>query len=169
MKIVGLFCLLIGSSLAGMMVANSLEKLLKDIISLKTGLQRISSQIAYQRTPLAEIMKALGGDLAGDVGGFFSLWATNIDKYHRPFLALLKTREELEGALNFPPDIWSCLKDLGRSLGATVSADQIKNIDLALDSLSRIELSLQQEVPKKAKLWRYAGVLGGVALAIVCL
>ncbi len=169
LKILGLFCLLIGSSLAGMMTANSLEKVPKDVAKLRSGLESLAAQIEFKRLPLVDIMNALGGELGGDVGRLFSLWSKNIAQYCRPPLALSKAREVVGPALNFPLPLWAILEDLARSLGSSPTADQINVIALAQIRLAGLEEVLIKEVPKKAKLWRYIGVLGGIALAIVCL
>ncbi len=151
------------------MTANSLEKILRDLAVLRSGLESLAAQIEFKRLPLIDIMDGLGCELAGDVGKLFSLWSKNIAQYYLPPLALSKAREVVGPALNFPVSCWAVLEDLARSLGNSPTADQINVITLAQIRLAGLEEVLAKEVPKKAKLWRYIGVLGGIALAIVCL
>lgn len=151
------------------MTANSLEKILQDLAILRNGLEILSAKIQFKRLPLIDIMDGLGGELAGDVGRLFSLWSKNIAHYCVPPLALSKAREVVGPSLNFPASLWVVLEDLAGSLGNSPTADQINVIALAQIRLAGLEEVLRKEVPKKAKLWRYIGVLGGIALAIVCL
>ncbi len=167
MKVLGFVLIMVGGYLIGMAMARSWEMMLKEVKNIRSGLSILAAQIEYTHSPLHKALQAVGKDLSGEAGIFFSSWASWIEKTKKPSLALLRVRESFPHSSAFPPEIWPMLEQLASTLGVFPVPDQINQLKMVQVRMERLEVSIQQQVPRKVRLWRYCGFLAGLALALI--
>ena len=61
------------------------------------------------------------------------------------------------------------IEDLFRNLGTSGHKEQVAHIDAVLDSAKALRRSLEDNYRKKARIYRYLGVLGAISVVIVLL
>lgn len=141
----------------------------RQLRAIESALQMLETEIVYGATPLTEALdhiaagcdpgvtvlfqqtakelRQAGGCTAGEA------WRQALDAFYQA--SAVKTA-----------DI-AVLKRLGASLGLSDRRDQEKHLKLAREQL-RQEIRLAEELAlKNSRLYRYLGVLGGLALVLV--
>ncbi len=132
-------------------------------------LTSLGTHISYATLPLPAALARAARGLDSPVGGLFRLTAAILE--NRGWLSPRDALEEaLEGggrqlALERPErDI---LLQLGTNLGATGREEQQKYLAMVLDELRRVEQEALRLKDQNVKMYRYLGICGGLAVAIL--
>lgn len=169
LKILGIVCILSGSTGFGLLCARELELRITELQQLQQVMLLLQGGIRYMHQPLPEAFLHLAGSTKdpfkefflctardlGDRGGQTAdeIWRRNIKRYLSGLHISRQERNDLE--------------TLGSMLGYLDVQMQVNALDFYLEQLG---LSLQQafEASKnRRRLYRYMGVLGGAALVIL--
>jgi len=65
------------------------------------------------------------------------------------------------------PQDHSILISLGRSLGRSDCADQVKHLRLTMEQLAQEAANAEEEASRNVKMWSYLGFLGGLVIVLV--
>lgn len=169
LKMLGIFCILSGSTGLGLACARELELRITELLQLREMMLLLRGEIRYMHQPLPEAFFHLSQNAAGPFRNFFlrtaedlqkrdgrtseEIWRRNLKKY---FAGLHLSRQEQKD-----------LEKLGSMLGYLDVEMQLSALDYYLE---RLKLSAEQArgaSESRRRLYQYMGVLGGAALVIL--
>lgn len=154
----------IGFSLAGRF--SERPRQLGQLIGCLTAL---GAHISYATLPLSEAVAWAARGLESPVGGFFRLTAAILA--NRGWLSPRDAFEEAlaEGGrhLVLEQPEREILLQLGTNLGATGREEQQKYLAMVLEELRRYEQEALRLKEQNVKMYRYLGICGGLAVAIL--
>ena len=168
LNLIGAMLILVSGTMLGFHVSDRFAKRTGQIRLMLHALQRLETEIAYGRTPLPAALDKIGRQAAEPVSGLFrhaselmssdlltteDAWRKAVDA-NWPQTAMKESEKEV-------------LKQLGGSLGASDSADQIKHLRLAMSQLRMEEENAAEDQRKYAKMWRSLGALCGALVVIL--
>lgn len=150
----------------GYMVAESYARRPRELRQLIGSLQLLETEINYAATPLGEAMPRLASasgppldalfrrcrELLLEGGGITAgeAWRRSLEEVYERTSLQERDRE--------------ILLSLGFSLGASDRADQLKHLRLAMSQLAVEEERAREEAARNVRMFRYLGLLGGLAL-----
>lgn len=154
----------IGFSLAGRY--NERPRQLCQAVSCLTAL---AAYIGYASMPLGEALGRAAGGVAGPVGDFFRRTAAALTTrgWLTPAEAMAEVMADVGPALAWQRPEREILLLLGANLGATSREEQQKYLSLVTDQLRRLEQESLSLRDQNVKMFRYLGVCGGLAVAIL--
>lgn len=171
LRLVGFLAIIACSAMAGNLVAASYGARTRQLSQVRTGLHLLESEIAYALGALPGALERIASGLAVPVRRFFERTAQSLRSGEG-----LSPGEAWETALRdvFPQTALvvgdlDVLLALSSHLGLTDRDDQRRHLRLAGDRLAVRETEARDEQRASEKMWRYLGVLGGLALGIVLL
>jgi stage III sporulation protein AB len=169
LKLVGSVLIVLAGAGLGFGLAARCSERPRQISQLIAGLTALASYVSYATMPLAEALARAAGGLSGPVGAFLRQTAAILADR-----GLLSPREALEEALAAGGRrlAWEraereVILQLGSNLGATGRDEQQKYLALVIDQLRRIEQEALRLRDQNAKMYRYLGICGGLAVAII--
>ncbi len=169
LKIVGCALVVLAGAGLGFSMAARCSERPRQISQLIAGLAAFASYVSYATLPLAEALTRAASGLGGPVGNFLRLAAAILADR-----GLLSPREALEEALAAGGRrlAWErpereLILQLGSNLGTTGREEQQKYLAMVLDQLRRLEQEALRLRDQNAKMYRYLGVCGGLAVAII--
>lgn len=137
-------------------------------IALRTAMETLKARIHYSRAPLHEALRDIWNH-DDTMARFFRTWGEAMETKHSSYLAYYEAKEMVHSSLPLSGELWSTLDELARVLGTSPLQDQLNALALAQWRLEKAEQFLKEDVPRRARLWRYLGFLGGAALMILFL
>lgn len=168
-KILGSIMLVTAFSLMGYSVSQRFISRHRELIFFQMALEILGSEIRFIKTPIPTAFKKIANRLDEPVSTVF-----------------LEAAEKIEGGEQFPSQVWEAvlkanskklslfphdyivLKQLGVVLeGDSDSEGQVRQIRLVETELQRAILEADAEKKKNVKVWRYLGLLGGLAVVIL--
>lgn len=169
LKILGIFCILSGSTGLGLACARELELRITELLQLQQMMLLLQGGIRYMHQPLPDAFLNLSGNAPDPFRSFFfytardlqrrsgqtaeEIWRRNLKKY---FSGLHISRQEQKD-----------LEKLGSMLGYLDVKMQVNALDYYLEQL-RLSVEQARKVSEsRRKLYQYMGVLGGAALVIL--
>ncbi|HHX27468.1 MAG TPA: hypothetical protein GX716_00505 [Firmicutes bacterium] len=168
LKLAGSFLLLGTAAAAGFGTARGVEGQIEELRRLVTALQALSTEVSYVLKPLPQALTAAGQRAGGAVGELFCLLGS------RSGLSGRRTPEDaLETVLNetclgeLPRLARETIGELVKSLGTSGHTEQVRHIDMSIDRVRSFLSSMEVEYGKRARMYRYLGVLGGLMAVIV--
>lgn len=168
-KLMGAVLVVAATSAAGWQVAGRYTRRPRELRDLQTGLAVLQTEVEYGATPLPEALASAGRAGGDAVGRIFASAATRLREGGG-----ITAGEALAGAVDEAgPGTALALADrevlaaLGPALGASGRQDQARHIAMARERLSAQEVRARDERDRYERLARYAGVLSGVALALI--
>ncbi|WP_027340172.1 stage III sporulation protein SpoIIIAB [Halonatronum saccharophilum] len=167
MRLLGATLIIFSSSMIGFLVAKQFILRPKQLGQLQTALQMLETEISYGFTPLPEAFSKLSSSLEGPIANIFARAKEEMEKGERAQLAwqiAIKNSNQETALLDRDIEV---LKDLSHNLGASSGYDQVKYLNLVGHKLESLYQEAVEERRAKVKLWRYLGVLGGLALTIL--
>lgn len=169
LKMLGIFCILSGSTGFGLACARELEQRIAELLQLQQMMLLLRGEIRYMHQPLPEVFLHLSGNASAPFREFFlrtaqdlqrrngqtaeEIWRRNLKKY---FSGLHISRQEQKE-----------LEKLGSMLGYLDVEMQINVLDYYLEQLKISVKQAREASGKRRKLYQYMGVLGGAALVIL--
>ena len=157
------------SGLSGLAVAGSYAKRPRELRALRSALQMLETEITYGATCLPEalvtvatrsdvlvrpLFKQAGVELAAMSGvSAAEAWEKALAGYY-PTSAL-------------KPQDHAILTNLGRSLGRSDCADQVKHLRLTMEQVTQEAANAEEDAARNVKMWSYLGFLGGLVFVLV--
>ncbi|QUL98937.1 MAG: stage III sporulation protein AB [Candidatus Fermentithermobacillus carboniphilus] len=167
-KVLGSGLVLGAGALAGYTAAKATEERLKELERLEICLINLSTEISYFLSPLPKALVKAGQKSGGEAGRLFVEMGNLVGMGRR------KTPDEaLEEALvsiredSIPRFGLETLRDLAKNLGGTGHREQIRYIEGSIERLKDHRRLFEEESRKKARLYRYLGLLGALSTVIV--
>ena len=169
LKILGILCILAGSTGLGLTMARELEERIEELQQLQKLMLRLRGEIRYMHRTLPEAFHSLGGSTMSPFSDFFlqtaadlqersgqtaeEIWKRNLRRF---FTGLHISRQELAE-----------LEKLGGMLGCLDVEMQMSTLDYYLDQLKQSERQAEQSAGSRRRLYQYLGILSGAALVIL--
>jgi stage III sporulation protein AB len=160
-------------TLIGFSLARRLEDDLREMERLESLLLGLRSEISYALVPLPQALRKHGTRVGGTVGAV-ALRMGDLSGLERrttlPEAAALALDEAAgSGGGTLPAFHAALLSDLARVLGTTGHREQAAHLDHALETAQNHRRSVEDDFRKRARLYRYLGVLSSVSIVIVML
>lgn len=170
-KAIGFLVVVIAASAAGSLVAASYRARARELTHLRLALHLLETEITYASSALPGALQRVAAGVPSPVRDIFLEAAAVMrsgqgvsagDAWERavrevfPLTALEAGDREI-------------LLALAGYLGVTDREDQRRHLALAAERLKAREELAQDERKTSERLWRYLGVLGGLALGVVFL
>lgn len=174
-KGIGALGVVAAGSLIGFGLAGRLEDDLREMERLESLLLGLRSEISYALVPLPEALRKHGTRVGGITGRVAARVGELSGLEHRTTLAeaVLEAMDEITatdtGDFKLSPFHATLFLDLARVLGTTGHREQAAYLDHALESSRNHRQACQDELRKRARVYRYLGVLSSVSLVIVML
>ncbi len=168
-KITGAALMVAACSYTGFMFSQRFIDRHRQLTVLQVGLEILSSEISYMRSPLPLAFKKISLRLEEPVSGIFFLAGRRLERGEgfprEAWRAALKEKQQ-ETALN-QQDI-HVLGQLGVVLEGDADSDgQVRQLKLLENEVGRLILEAEAEKTKNVRVWRYLGLLGGLGFAIL--
>ncbi len=168
-KLIGIVCIIAGSTGVGMSCAQDLELRIAELAQIRQLVILLKGELRYMHQPLPEAFLHLSEKAASPFREFFVKAAEdmverkgrsveNIWKQYLPECVsrLHITRQEIKE-----------LEKLGNVLGYLDVEMQINTLDYYLEQLEWSSTQAQEASRSRRKLYQYMGILGGAALSIL--
>jgi stage III sporulation protein AB len=170
-KLAGAGLIVLASSYAGMQVAAGYRRRPRQLRDLQTGLAVLQTEIEYGATPLPEALRAAAGAAGSGVGPILARTAQLLSIGHGtiPGEALRQAVREVGPETALGRADLEILLALAPALGASGRHDQVRHLQLARERLAGEEARAAEERDRYERVARYAGVLSGLALALILL
>ncbi len=141
----------------------------RQISQLIGCLTALGSYISYATLPLPEALDRAAGGLDTPVGDFFRRVAALLDGRgcRSPRDAVAEALAAGSPGLAIDRPEREVLLQLGTNLGTTGRAEQQKYLAMVLEQLRRSEQDALRLRDQNVKMYRYLGVCGGLAAAIL--
>ena len=141
----------------------------RELTVLQMGLEILGSEIIYMRTPLPTAFKKIALRLEEPVAGIFFAAGRKLERDEAyPRQAWREALEEKKGESAFSPQDLQVLAGLGTVLeGDSDSEGQVRQLKILAKEVERLVLEAEGEKTKNVRVWRYLGLLGGLAFAIL--
>lgn len=167
-KLAGSLLLLGTAAAAGHGAARRLEAEVEELRRLVTALEALSSEVSYMLRPLPQAMAAAGARAGGTVGELFCLLGSRSGRSGR-----LTPEDALETILSeahpgeLPRLALETVGELVKTLGTSGHKEGLRHIDMSIDRVRSHLRLVEAEYGKKARMYRYLGVLTGLSVVIV--
>lgn len=169
LKLLGGSLVIISSSMIGFIVAGYYKQRPEILRNLQGALSMLETEINYAHTPLPEALKNVGKRCEKEVSELFIKTMRHLTKNEG-----LTAGESWEKALNefskktsLKENEIEILTSFGKYLGISDKDDQIKNIKLTIANLKQQEALAIEERQKNERLYKYLGVLVGLAIFLL--
>lgn len=169
LKLLGIFCILSGSTGLGLAFARELELRITELLQIQQMMMLLRGEIRYMHQPLPEAFLHLSGNAPAPFREFFlhtardlqqrngqtaeEIWRRNLRNY---FSGLHISRQEKKE-----------LEKLGSMLGYLDVEMQMNALDYYLEQLKLSVGQAREASGSRRRLYQYMGVLGGAALVIL--
>lgn len=170
LKLAGSVFVVGASSGLGFGAAKDLENKVRELERLEAALVALSSCISYVLTPLPLALGQAGDVAGGEIGALFGALGRRIG---------LQSRQTPKDALQeiladgsyqgIPHEALSIMRDLVAVLGGSGYREQEKYLDLAVERVRTQSRLLATQWQRHARMYRYLGVLGGLAAVVILL
>jgi stage III sporulation protein AB len=169
LKLAGAGLVILSCGFLGLGMAQAYFARPVELRTLNVGLKMLETEIVYTATPLPVALARIGERLGEPVAILFRI-AAKLLQEERGLPAAQAWEQGLEAlgrksALT-PADL-DVLRTLGQGLGASGREDQVKNLELARQHLSRQLIAAEEAANRQGKMWRTLGFLLGTALVLL--
>jgi len=169
LKILGSAMVIAAGAGIGFTLAGRLGERPRQIRQLISSLTALGAYISYVSLPLSEALARAAAGVGGPVGEFFRRVAAVLA--HRGWLspreAVAEVLAELGPHLAWRRPEQEILLLLSANLGLSGRDEQQKYLALVIDQLAVIEQEALRHRDQNARMYRYLGVCGGLAAAIL--
>jgi len=170
LRLFGAACVLVSTSLWGEMKARSLGWRLNQLLDLQQAFRLLSTEISYTATPLPHAFERIGGRIKGTIGEIFSqasqnMWSSK-ERGTGAGEAWMQALKQYSGETFLSAEDIKIAEQLGVSLGLSDREGQLKQIQMVSQQIEYALKEARDERNRNERMWRYLGVLGGLALII---
>ncbi len=168
---VGASAIVAGSSGWGLLVARQVRRRPVELAAAETALELLRTEIAYARSPLPEALRHAARASSGPARRLLDGTADHLEQGGGEGCAAAWARAlaEAESRSAWTPADVEALAGLGRALGASDAADQVRHIALCAARLKAGAAEAAARAEPQARMWTYLGCLGGLALVLLVL
>lgn len=168
-KTLGAVLIVLASTLTGFVIAESLRKRLLQLKELQGALIQLQNEIFYTRTPLPEACSSVACKSKYPINKMFervsdSLINNKSDSVYDAFISTLSVEEE---GLCVTKEDKEIILDLAKALGESDLEGHKKVFSLTEHNLKTVIQTLEGNVDKNIKMYRYLGFSLGAAVAII--
>ncbi|MBP2652996.1 MAG: spoIIIAB [Firmicutes bacterium] len=169
LKLIGCCLVIIAGTLTGFSLAARYNERPKQVRQLIGCITSLGSYINYVSLPLSEALIRSAGMIEGPVRDLFQQAGSFIDTsgWRSPQEAFAEALNMLENELAIHKPEREIMLLLGANLGAVDRKEQQKHLDLAKVELEKIHQEAIIARDQNVKMYRYLGVCGGLAIAIL--
>lgn len=167
-KITGTILLIASFGLVGHLVAESFTRRPRELRQIQSALQMLETEMAYGASPLPEALGRISQFCGEPVKSICRTAETQLRSGRG-----VTAGEAWVAAVNqvFPDTVLSeadrqALVDFGATLGISDREDQMKHLKLTREQLKREETRADEDGEKSARMWKYLGLLTGLAVCI---
>lgn len=156
-------------TLIGFQIASRYRRRPAELRGLQTGLAVLVTEVEYGATPLPEALRTAARAAGPAVGPLLAEAADRIlaGGGITAGEALQAAITEGRAATCLTRDDLAILTALAAMLGASGRQDQVRHLRLALERLSGAEAEASAERARYEPMYRYVGVLSGLALVLI--
>lgn len=168
-KTLGAVLIVLASTLTGFVIAESLRKRLLQLKELQGALIQLQNEIFYTRTPLPEACVSVAYKSKYPINRIFERVADSLinnksDSVYDAFTSALNVDEE---GLCVTKEDKEIILDLAKALGESDLEGHKKVFGLTEHNLRTAIQTLEGNVDKNIKMYRYLGFSLGAAVAII--
>lgn len=169
LKLVGATITLGVSTWIGFQIAARYRRRPEELRRLQTGLALLATEIEYGATPMPAALRSAGQGAGPVIGPLFLAAADHLESGGgiTPGEAMAAALDEGAASTCLSPPDLEILRALAPVLGASGRQDQIRHLRLAQERLGGAEVEALAERGRYERLFRYAGVLSGLALILI--
>lgn len=168
-RLMGASLIIGATSYVGWQVAAGYARRPRELRELQTALAVLQTEVEYGATPLPEALAATALTAGPVVGPIFSRTAERLKEGGG-----ITAGEAMRAALSEVASSTALVKEdievlmaLASVLGSSGRADQMRHLALARERLAGEEARAQERRSRYERLARYAGVLSGLAVALI--
>jgi len=167
-KLIGIGCVLISTTLVGFHFANVLANRSKQLRQLQSALQILEAEITYGQVPLATASARIATQIQEPLALF---WRSLSNKLTAGISGVsVIFREALEETWHqtvLKQEEYEIISQFGETLGKHDRYGQQQHIQIALTHLVRIEKEAVEEQRKFEKMFKSLGALSGLLIVIL--
>ncbi len=169
LKLLGCSLVIISGTAVGFQLAGWCGERVKQLNQLMAGLISLKSLVISVAMPLPEALARCTAGISGPVADMFKDSAVILSNrgWLRPGQALKLAIEEQGENLAFAKPELNVLAVFAANLGNMNRTEQEKHFAMAQEQLAKIERYAARSRDQNSKMYRYLGVCGGMALAIL--
>ncbi|MTI94899.1 MAG: hypothetical protein FH749_05335 [Firmicutes bacterium] len=171
LRVLAAFMILAASTGLGFALAEGIRNRPRQLRMLQYGLTILLSEIRYRQTPLPHAFQLSARRLDAPVAGLFMALARGLAQAEGRGLYWVwqqtGTAALHDSALS-QQDL-QVVDSLMRVLGSGCTGEQERQLEMHLRHLQQEEIQAEKQREKTEKMWRYLGVLSGIALIIILL
>ncbi len=171
LRLFGFVAIVVASTLAGNLVAGSFSSRVKELGQLRTGLHLLGTEVKYAMSALPEAFTRVAQGVSLPVRRIFTEAAARLASGEG-----LTAGEAWEAAVRSVAWVTALdsgdvevLLALAPYLGVTDREDQERHLLLVEDRLEAREAEAARDRAASERMWRYLGILGGLALGVALL
>lgn len=170
-KLVGALLIIIAGAYGGFQMAQRCNERPRQIRQIIGCMVSLKSSITYFSMPLSSALVKCTGGIEGVVADFFHKISSLIEGNHclKPLDAIKHTLSSQLPGFYLEANEKEILESWGANLGNTGMNEQEKYFDLVISQLLAVEQEAINLREKNVRMYRYLGVCGGVAVAILLL
>jgi len=171
LEIAGFLAVVGASTAAGNIVAGIYRARVRQLGHLRTALGLLETEITYAASALPAALERVAAGLEGPVADILARAAALVRSGEglAPGEAWERAVREIYPATALRAEDIDPVLALGSHLGLTDRDDQRRHLRLAAERLEAREKAAREERSSAERMWRYLGLLGGLALAVAFL
>lgn len=153
----------------GWLVARQLTRRPLELASIAAALEVLRTEIAYARTPLPQALRRAAAGSGGPAGGLMREVAAGLDAGtgRTAADAWADALASADARSAWTPADVATLARLGQALGRSDAAEQTRHIAICVEQLRQLQAEAHAAAERQGRMWRYLGVLLGVALVLM--
>lgn len=169
LKIIGSLIIITVGTAIGFGLARQLSERPRQIRQIIRCITSLKSYIGYVATPLPEALLNCARGTQGPIAEFFDKVANILEEngWMTPQEAIKQALTDGEGRLTLEDPEREILFVLGANLGGTSREEQQEYLNMVLGQLSHIEKEAVKQHEQNARMYRYLGICGGLAVVIL--
>ncbi len=169
LKLAGSILIVAAGAWTGFAVAGRYCERPRQIGQLIGCLTALQNYVNYASIPLPEALVNCGSQVDGPVRELFHHTARTLTAcgWQSPRQALAGALEAQASRLALGDPEREVLLQLGANLGCTDRSEQHKYLAMVLDQLGQLEQESRRARDQNAKMYRYLGICGGLAVVIL--
>ncbi|MCL6637859.1 MAG: hypothetical protein K6T26_07905 [Alicyclobacillus sp.] len=168
LKTVGAALVWVSCSLMGWRIASGYRQRPRQLQTLMQALRLLRTEVDYGATPLPQALRQVAQRAPAPAD---RLWAKAAELLNEADMevadALHRACSEFAPAWSLTAADWEVVCEFGQTLGTSDLVHQMQQFDVALARLANQEAEAREASRTQARLWQYAGVLGGLLLVIL--
>lgn len=169
LKLLGILCILSGSTGLGIRFAKELDLRLQELSELQKLMLVLKGEIRCMHRPLPEAFFHLSARASSPFCDFFRHTSEELQKRHGHTAEEIwkKNMGQDLKSLHISMREWSEFEKLGSMLGYLDVEMQVDTLDYYLEQLKLSAAGALETAKSRRRLYQYMGVLGGAALVIL--